>query len=43
MKKHNRTLKGMAIASNLDPEMFDFYMKKFVELNALNKSFNPKS
>jgi hypothetical protein len=26
-KKHNRSLKGIAFASNIDPEMFDLGMK----------------
>ncbi len=31
MKRHGRNISGMAIATNIDPEMFDIYMKKMVE------------
>ena len=32
MKKHNRTIEGMAIATNLDVEMFEIYRKKTTEI-----------
>ena len=31
MKKHGRNLTGMAVATNIDVEMFDIYMKYTIE------------
>jgi hypothetical protein len=33
-KKHNRTVKGIAFASNIDPEIFSIFMKSFSKIQS---------
>lgn len=38
--KHNRTINGIAFASNIDPEMFSVYMKSFITDKAFPWNFS---